>query len=102
MTVSSLGSAIPILASALNAAGTRAGVAARNIADAGTVGGKALSADAHATDPGVDVTVRLSTEDSDTTTGLIALMSASQDYRAAASALGSISRTEEKVLDTIG
>lgn len=102
MTVSSLGSPLPILGSALNAAGTRAAVAARNIAEAGTTGGHALSADAVATDPGVAVTVGATTTEADTTSGMIALISASQDYRAAAGALGSISRTEQKVIDTIG
>jgi flagellar basal body rod protein FlgB len=101
-SVSSIGSVIPTLASALQGFGTQAATAANNIANVDSTGYKALRADAVSTAPGMRVVVQPTAQDVDLGSQLIDLATASASYKAVVGAMGSIVRTEKHALDVIG
>jgi hypothetical protein len=101
-SISSVGSAIPTLTSALQGYDRQVEAAATNIASVDSTGSKTLRAEAISLAPGMRVAVQPVAQDVDLTRQLVDLTTASADYRAAATALGSISRTEKRALDVIG
>lgn len=100
--VSSVGSSVSTLASALKGYETQVSTTAANIANVDSTGYKALRADAISMAPGMRVAVQPTGQEVDTTTQLVNLTTASEAYQAAASAMGSVSRTEKRSLDLIG
>lgn len=100
--ISSIGTTVPTLASALKGYGTQVDAAANNIANVDSTGYKSLRADAISTAPGMRVVVQPTEQDVDLTRQLVNMTSASSSYQAAAAAMGSISRTEKHALDVIG
>ncbi len=101
-SVSSLGAAIPTLSSALRGFGTQAATAAANIANVDSTGYKALRANTISTEPGMRAVVEPTARGGDPGRQLVDLTTASDSYRAAAQAMGSIARTEKRALDLIG
>ncbi|WP_158240808.1 flagellar basal body protein [Telmatospirillum siberiense] len=100
--VSSVGSSVPTLASALKGYETQVSTTASNIANVESTGYKAFRANAVSMAPGMRVAVQPTGQEVDTTSQLVDLTTASESYQAAAAALGSISRTEKRSLDLIG
>jgi flagellar basal body rod protein FlgB len=101
-SVSSIGSVLPTLNSALQGFGTQAATAANNIANVDSTGYKALRANTVSMDPGMRAVVEPTNQGVDLGSQLVNLTTAKQSYQAAAAAMGSISRTEKKALDLIG
>lgn len=101
-SVSSLGTAIPTLTSALQGYGTQVATTANNIANVDSTGYKAERADAVSTAPGMRVVVQPTSQEVDLSQQMVDLTTAAESYRVAASAMGSIARTEKHALDVIG
>lgn len=101
-SISSIGSTIPTLSSALQGFGTQAATAANNIANVDSTGYKASRANTISMNPGMRAVVEPTEQGVDLGSQLVNLTAASESYQAAAQALGSNARTEKRVLDVIG
>lgn len=100
--VENVGSAVTTLASGLKGAEREVATTASNIANVNSTGYRAWRANPISMAPGMRVAVQPTGQEVDTTRELTDLTTASESYRAAAVALGSITRTEKKALDVIG
>jgi flagellar basal body rod protein FlgG len=101
-SVSSVGTAIPTLASALQGSGTQVATAAANIANVDSTGYRAVRADAVSTAPGMRVIVQPTAQQVDLGSQMVNLLTAADSYQATAHAMGSIARSEKRALDVIG
>ncbi len=102
LSVSSVGTSIPTLASALQGYGTQAGTAAANIANVDSTGYRAMRADAISTAPGMRVVIQPTAQQVDPGGQMVTLLTAADSYQATAHAMGSIARSEKRALDVIG